>query len=72
MGGEERGVVGVTGAEPGTAATGKQRPSIRGVAAVLLSGVVAAASILAVGWAFNQVEGAIPSIPLCSTCRMHW
>ena len=53
----------VTGAEPEATASGKWRPSIRYAAAVLLYGVVAASAMLAVGWAFNKIEAAIPGIP---------
>ncbi len=54
--------MGVTGAEFGSA-PGTGHSSIRGAAAVLLYGVVAGSSLLAVGLVFNQVEAAIPSIP---------
>jgi hypothetical protein len=55
--------VGVTGAEPGPTTTGKWRPSIYRAVPVLLYGVVAALSTLLVGWVFNKIEAAIPSIP---------
>jgi hypothetical protein len=55
--------VGITGAEPGPTTPGKWRPSIYRAASVLLSGVVAALSMLLVGCVFNKIQAAIPSIP---------
>jgi hypothetical protein len=53
----------VTAAKPEPAPPGKLRPSFRRARSVLLSGIVAALAMLAVGGVFNLVEAAIPSIP---------
>jgi hypothetical protein len=55
--------VSISEAKPGPPSARPVPSAIRYAAVVVLSGGVAALAMLAVGWAFNTIEKAIPSIP---------